>query len=103
MSDQVTGMTSPGFVLCVKVSFEAGMFEQFLRLNGIKLIGPRSPIETMVDKATGFDKEIDAERRKVFEQFKDFVRLYVWRYMPPETKMALNIEALETLKPEVTK
>ncbi len=86
---------SPGFALAFKEAFESDLFKEFLRLEDIKSFGPRSPIEAMIDEATGFDKTIAAQQREVLEKFREFVSKYVWATLPPETRFALEFEAMQ--------
>lgn len=57
---------------CVKMVWETPeLIEQYNRLTGSKIQAKRSPLEMMIDDASGYEK---AEMFKFF----DFVYKYVW-------------------------
>jgi hypothetical protein len=71
---------------CVKECFMTPDFvKQFNRLTGCKLLEDnRTPIDRMIDSATGYDKEIDAQQREYFRRFLSFVFEFVWLRIIPE-------------------
>lgn len=57
---------------CIREALNTPEFiEQYNRLNGSRIGKPRAPIEQMIDKITGYEKD-------QMYKFFNFVRDYVW-------------------------
>lgn len=61
---------------CLKID---ELVAQFNRLTGCQLlIDQRKPIEKMIDKATGHDKELEKKQREYLYKFIGFVFEYIF-------------------------
>ena len=82
-----------GFLFVLNESLQTpGMVENFNRLWGCKL-GVRSaktPIDAMIDKATGYDKVREAEDLADMRKFAEFVRMSVWNTLPPAVRAEIS-------------
>lgn len=61
-------------MFCAK---QSELVENFNRLTGYKLGEPRSPIDQMIDQATGLEDE-------AMREFISFVHEFVWLRLPRE-------------------
>ncbi len=62
------------------------LVQQYNRLNGCQLgTDSRSPLDRMIDEATGHEKEIQGYQEEEYRQFITFVWDYVW--LPLITKI----------------
>jgi hypothetical protein len=64
------------FIDCLQAAIHSEMVSQWERLSGKKLV-PASPLDRMIDEATGYDMV-------VIREFADFVYWYVFLTMPVE-------------------
>ena len=69
-----------------------GMVENFNRLYGTRLglRGPKTPIDAMVDKATGHDVQRQSADLADMKKFAAFVRRCVWDTLPPEARQDIS-------------
>lgn len=63
------------------------LVEQFNRLTGRQLGEKllRSPIDEMIDKATGYQEVLAAQQDDDLRAFVEFCYEYVWARLPPQT------------------
>lgn len=82
-----------GFLRTLRQSLHTpGLVEQFNRLTGRKL-GQRSPktqLDAMIDKATGFDVVRESENMDDMKAFAEFVRDVVWTRLPPHVRREMS-------------
>ena len=77
-----------GFILCVRTVFDNDeIVQQFNRLRGCSINKPVSPMEQLVDNATG---KLDHDIVK----FVEFVQDCIWERLDPQTQMALDDQAI---------
>jgi len=78
----------PAFMACFKSAISTHeLVQQFDRLYGCSLSRARSPIEQMIDKATGYQ---DDQLRK----FTEFVHDSIYMRLPDDAIHALRLAAL---------
>ena len=64
------------FIDCLEAAIHSDLVKEWERLSGKKLVS-RSPLDKMIDEATGYDMAI-------MREFADFVYQYVFLTMPVE-------------------
>lgn len=82
-----------GFLRTLRQSIHTpGLVEQFNRLTGRKLgqRSPKTPIDAMIDKATGYEAVLAAEDAADMKAFAEFVRDVVWNRLPPHVRREMS-------------
>jgi hypothetical protein len=63
------------------------LVSEFNRLSGCSLgVDKRSPLERMIDKATGYEAVRKETVNSEFEKFVEFVYEFVWTRLPPDER-----------------
>ncbi len=81
------------FLICLMEAINNPDFvAQFNRLQGRRL-GMRhatNPMDAAIDKATGYDQEIERMNDEDMVAFADCVRDTIWSRLPPETLIEMS-------------
>lgn len=75
------------FIECLRAcAAHSELVENFNRLTGSRLGIDRSPVEALVDQATGYEEVLAAQQAAQCAQFVQFVFDAIWTRLPPEAR-----------------